>query len=596
MIGAGVGGGTALLTGDLNKGLMAGLGAFGGAGIGTTLAGMGGLTPAAAAGTATAQQAATLIPPSGMSAAAGIGGTTPYSTSIGQSLSSGAQAAMANPGAFGSQLVSNLGGKFGAGAAGLGVLGSLDASNQSSIVEPTTSTESTYEGPYMPVERKVSYPTAGNTSTSEFNYFTPSNPTPGYQTFAQGGMAQGFQTFGGQQATDNMYAFNPDSSKFRNEAEKLRILGRQTGAGIPMNISGINMAGEPIYETSYDIPNITEDDISAVRDGLGITDIRGNLEGIRKDMANAPAPLTFRDMTDNDMDYLKSVLDINPSPESVVNPPTPSPSTPTFTPRPDAPVAVAPPPAPTPAAPPPTVEQIYTPTPTPTPPPAPPAGPPAVSAEEEQRREYLHMMSPFLAELWEVPPPQGYGGEMVSWQEDTGGEGSQYTTFYGTQAERDSAMGGGDDWNDVNFGNQAAAGGIIKKAPGGLASIASGGEFMEDGSFVVDARTVAELGNGSSNAGLELLMQLGGRPVEGPGDGVSDSVPATIDGTQDAAVARDEVIFDPQAVARIGHGDPETGAKRLYAMMRQAEKARKEVDRGEDSGAGLKALSMAGAV
>jgi len=151
---------------------------------------------------------------------------------------------------------------------------------------------------------------------------------------------------------------------------------------------------------------------------------------------------------------------------------------------------------------------------------------------------------------------------------------------------------GGDTFNQEG----AAAGGVIKKAPGGLASIASGGEFMEDGSFVVDARTVAELGNGSSNAGLELLMQLGGRPVEGPGDGVSDSVPATIDGTQDAAVARDEVIFDPQAVARIGNGDPETGAKRLYAMMRQAEKARKEVDRGEDSGAGLKALSMAGAV
>jgi hypothetical protein len=119
---------------------------------------------------------------------------------------------------------------------------------------------------------------------------------------------------------------------------------------------------------------------------------------------------------------------------------------------------------------------------------------------------------------------------------------------------------------------------------------------MEDGSFVFSAREVAELGNGSSNAGLELLMQLGGRPVEGPGDGVSDSVPATIDGTQDAAVARDEVIFDPEAVARIGNGDPETGKKRLYAMMRQAEKSRKEADRGEDSGAGLKALSMAGVV
>jgi len=93
-----------------------------------------------------------------------------------------------------------------------------------------------------------------------------------------------------------------------------------------------------------------------------------------------------------------------------------------------------------------------------------------------------------------------------------------------------------------------------------------------------------------------LLMQLGGRPVQGPGDGVSDSVPATIDGERAAAVARDEVIFDPEAVARIGNGDPEAGAKRLYSLMRKAEQARKEVDRGEPSGMGLEALSMAGAV
>jgi hypothetical protein len=107
---------------------------------------------------------------------------------------------------------------------------------------------------------------------------------------------------------------------------------------------------------------------------------------------------------------------------------------------------------------------------------------------------------------------------------------------------------------------------------------------MEDGSFVVDARTVSELGNGSSEAGQELLAQLGGRPVKGPGDGVSDSIPAMIGGEQEARVARDEVIFAPEAVARIGEGDPETGADRLYKLMEMAHKARKNIDRGEDNG------------
>lgn len=110
------------------------------------------------------------------------------------------------------------------------------------------------------------------------------------------------------------------------------------------------------------------------------------------------------------------------------------------------------------------------------------------------------------------------------------------------------------------------------------AGYAKGGEVnMRDGSFVVDARTVSEIGNGSSNAGIEILQRLGGRAVRGPGDGVSDSVPARISGKQKARVARDEVIFSPEAVRRLG------GAKKLYALMNKAHKARKKAKRGQDT-------------
>jgi hypothetical protein len=106
---------------------------------------------------------------------------------------------------------------------------------------------------------------------------------------------------------------------------------------------------------------------------------------------------------------------------------------------------------------------------------------------------------------------------------------------------------------------------------------------MRDGSFVVDARTVSELGNGSSNAGMELLARMGGRPVRGPGDGVSDSVPASIGGTQEARVARDEVIFSPEAVRRVGGGSEKRGTQKLYALMERAHKARKKAGRGSDT-------------
>ena len=106
---------------------------------------------------------------------------------------------------------------------------------------------------------------------------------------------------------------------------------------------------------------------------------------------------------------------------------------------------------------------------------------------------------------------------------------------------------------------------------------------MRDGSFVVDARTVSELGNGSSNAGIEMLSRMGGRPVHGPGDGVSDSIRASIGGRQEARVARDEVIFQPEAVRRLGGGSDAKGTQKLYAMMDKAHKARKKAKRGQDT-------------
>ena len=108
---------------------------------------------------------------------------------------------------------------------------------------------------------------------------------------------------------------------------------------------------------------------------------------------------------------------------------------------------------------------------------------------------------------------------------------------------------------------------------------AKGGEIgMKNGDFVLDARTVSEIGNGSSGAGKEILARMGGLPVDGPGDGVSDSVNANIGGVQKARVARDEVIIPRKLVEAMG------GAEKLYALMRKAAAARKSATRGKDTG------------
>jgi hypothetical protein len=63
----------------------------------------------------------------------------------------------------------------------------------------------------------------------------------------------------------------------------------------------------------------------------------------------------------------------------------------------------------------------------------------------------------------------------------------------------------------------------------------------------------------------------GGRLLRGPGDGVSDDIPAGIyrnDGSrQEARLADGEFVIDAQTVSRLGNGSTEAGAKKLYAMM-----------------------------
>jgi len=67
----------------------------------------------------------------------------------------------------------------------------------------------------------------------------------------------------------------------------------------------------------------------------------------------------------------------------------------------------------------------------------------------------------------------------------------------------------------------------------------------------------------------------GGRLLKGPGDGVSDSIPATIGAKQQPArLADGEFVIPARIVSELGNGSTEAGAKKLYAMMDRVQKAR----------------------
>jgi hypothetical protein len=62
--------------------------------------------------------------------------------------------------------------------------------------------------------------------------------------------------------------------------------------------------------------------------------------------------------------------------------------------------------------------------------------------------------------------------------------------------------------------------------------------------------------------------------LDGPGDGMSDSIPATIEGKQPARLADGEFVIPADVVSHLGNGSTKAGSKRLYAMLDKVRHAR----------------------
>lgn len=160
------------------------------------------------------------------------------------------------------------------------------------------------------------------------------------------------------------------------------------------------------------------------------------------------------------------------------------------------------------------------------------------------------------APLMHMPPRQAGGeeddGEMAAW-------GNRRYTY---NANPTGARARGSE--EVRHFNPT----FTRMAEGGLAMAAGGQVPMQSGGFVVPADVTAYAGGGSTEAGQNRLAQkLGASPIRGPGDGLSDDIPASIDGRQPARVADGEMYIDAEQVARVGGGDHKRGVRKLYNML-----------------------------
>jgi hypothetical protein len=265
-----VGGGTAIGTGSIEKGLMAGLGAYGGASLGAGLnaagaAGAGTVAPTVAAPVATTPGSVLPLGPAtpGLNPAVGTGGfagatlpggapvvpsavaTPTYTnTALGTQGFGSATLPSALPPASPTYANMFRGTKdiFSSGPTGEAARGAFmqksggieglamrgGAALLPEILERPKpfvpeEEEFNYEGPYTPSARRVSYPTDDELRrrrTSEFTYFTPSNPVP----FQEGGNV-------------DLNVTPAEADVYRNIANVQAMAGIPSIANMPMMVS-----------------------------------------------------------------------------------------------------------------------------------------------------------------------------------------------------------------------------------------------------------------------------------------------------------------------------------------------------------------------
>jgi len=179
-----------------------------------------------------------------------------------------------------------------------------------------------------------------------------------------------------------------------------------------------------------------------------------------------------------------------------------------------------------------------------------------MAAEEEKRKaEENKYRDPITGKLNLLQASPGLrlatGGTIGSNQSTIASGGLQ--DLYGSNDNTTGAALSKDGYGIGRLANLAAQGSIAKAqdtfyAAGGPIAFADGGIF-------------------------ELEAAKGGY-LDGAGDGMSDSIPGTIEGKQPARLADGEFVIPADVVSHLGNGSSKAGSQRLYSMLDKVRKAR----------------------
>jgi len=118
---------------------------------------------------------------------------------------------------------------------------------------------------------------------------------------------------------------------------------------------------------------------------------------------------------------------------------------------------------------------------------------------------------------------------------------------------------------------------LMKKAKDqGLFDSKDGSSFDSGTGYTYDPNTQKYTPNMAAGGGISSLGSYsdGGRLLKGPGDGMSDNIPAQIGSKQPARLADGEFVVPADVVSHLGNGSTDAGAKQLYSMMDKIRQAR----------------------
>jgi hypothetical protein len=116
--------------------------------------------------------------------------------------------------------------------------------------------------------------------------------------------------------------------------------------------------------------------------------------------------------------------------------------------------------------------------------------------------------------------------------------------------------------------------GIKRPTPMGQIDLTPPGTKKEAAGSSLDPENAAQ--GGIMRASTLGGYAAGGNPrlLKGPGDGMSDNIPATINARQPARLADGEFVVPADVVSHLGNGSTDAGAKKLHEMMTKVRRER----------------------